>query len=109
MYTLQCPGGFPVPAKKGKFEITGFCVTLNDIALNSEFAIVDDAEIQEDWTAGRILSTLTDQKGILCHLKGLANVDTVLSYEFADTVKTRHGLSIYAVNTLPGSVCVYVR
>ena len=109
MYPIQCPGGFPVPMKQGKFDVCGFCVTIADPTSNAQFAIVDDSEIKPEWETGRILGTLTNQKGILANLKGVANVDTVMSYDFTEPIKTRHGISIYGTNTLAGSVCVYRR
>ena len=109
MYTITCPGGFPVPAKAGKFEVYGFCVTISDPTLDSQFALVDDSSIDQGGDTGRLLTTLTDQKGILVNLKGLANIDTVLAYGFDEPIKTRYGLSIYGTNIKSGSVCVYRR
>ena len=109
MYPIQCPGGFPVPAKQGKFEVYGFCVTVADTTANSQFAIVDDPGINQSNETGRLLTTLDEQKGVLANIKGLASIDTVLNYEFAEPIKTRYGISIYSTNTLAGSVCVYRR
>lgn len=109
MYPIQCPGGFSVPAKAGKFEVLGFCVTVSDPTADSQFAIVDDSQIKESWVTGRVLTSLDNQNGILSNVKGLANIDTILSYEFSEPVKTRYGISIYGTNLLPGSVCVYRR
>jgi len=109
MYVLQCPGGYPVPAKAGKFEVTGFCITVNDTAADSEFALVDDPNINPDHKTGKLLGSLDSVKTVLVDVKGLASIDTILNYEFAEPVKTRHGLSIYGNNWVAGSVCVYVR
>ena len=109
MYPIQCPGGFSVPTKAGKFEVCGFCVTVETPASASEFAIVDDPGIDQSGSTGRILPNLTDQKNILAHIKGLAAGDAVLSYEFSEPIKTRYGISIYSTNTLAGSMCVYRR
>ena len=52
MYPIQCPGSFSVPAKSGKFEVLGFCVTVADPTADSQFAIVDDPGIKESWITG---------------------------------------------------------
>ena len=109
MYPIQCPGGYPVPVKAGRFDITGFCVTVADPASNSQFAIVDDSAIKETDTLGNLLTTLDSKKVVLANLKGLANIDTVLSYDFSEPIKTRYGISIYGNNWVAGSVCVYRR
>ena len=109
MYPIQCPGSFSVPAKSGKFEVCGFSVTVNDPTANSQFAIVDDPGIKESWTTGRLLESLDEQVGILVNIKGLADIDTLLSYEFSEPIKTRYGISIYGTNLKAGSVCVYRR
>ena len=109
MYPITCPGGYPVPAKSGKFEVSGFCVTVDDPTADSAFALVDDSTIDQSGETGKLLTTLTDKKGVLIYLKGLANIDNVLAYGFDEPIKTRYGLSIYGTNIKSGSVCVYRR
>jgi len=109
MYTITCPGGFPVPNKSGKFEVYGFCVAIADPTLISQFVLVDDPGISPNLETGRMLTTLDGQKGILANKKGVTNVDSTLEVMFAEPIKTRYGLSIYGYNWIPGSVCVYRR
>ena len=111
MYPIQCPGGYPVPAKQGKFEVCGFCITIADVTASAQFAIVDDPGIDKGNSneTGRLLTTLTDQKGVLANLRGVANTDGTLNYEFSEPIKTRYGISIYGNNFVAGSVCVYRR
>ncbi len=109
MYPIQCHAGFSMPLKAGKFEITGFCVTVNDPTANSQFAIVDDPIIDQSTGFGNFLGSIDDRDNILVNIKGLANIDTSLNYEFAEPVKTRYGVSIYGSNLKAGSVCVYRR
>ncbi|MBU0959869.1 MAG: hypothetical protein KKB31_08020 [Nanoarchaeota archaeon] len=109
VYPLTCKAGYNVPVKQGKYEVTGFSVTVLDPAADSYFAIVDDEDIVQSSETGRLLTTLTGVKNVLCHIKGLANIDTLLSYEFSEPVKTRYGVSIYGSNMVAGSVCVYSR
>ena len=109
MYTIPCAGGFPVPARQGNFEVCGFCVAVAYPTADSQFALVDDQGINPSGSTGRMLTTLADQKGVLVNLKGLATIDSVLAYEFAEPIKTRYGLSIYGNNWVAGSVCVYRR
>jgi len=110
MYPITCPGGYNVPAKQGRFDVTGFCVTISDPTAAAEFAIVDDPEIKESWTTGRLLTTLTDQKGVLADVKvpASAGVGAIEWIPF-ETIKTRYGLSIYGTNYVVNSVCVYRR
>ena len=109
MYPITCVAGYNVPTASGRMEITGFCVTVSDPTAASQFAIVDDEDIKPDWKCGRLLTTITDKKHVLANIKGIANSDSVLSYEFAEPVKTRYGISIYATNMVLGSACVYRR
>jgi hypothetical protein len=109
MYPIQCHAGFSMPLKAGKFEITGFCATVNDPTANSQFAIVDDPTINQSSGFGKLLESIDDQENVLINLKGLASIDTSLSYEFAEPVKTRFGVSIYSSNLKAGSICIYRR
>ena len=108
MYVLQCPGGYPIPAKKGKFEVWGFSAPVSNTGLDSRLAIVDDINITDTEDTGFVLGTLTDAEVVLADAKGLASADTVLSVIFPDVIKTRHGISIFAQNVVAGSVCLYV-
>ncbi len=108
MYPIQCPGGFSVPAKSGKFDVYGFCVTIADSTLISQFAIVDDPGINQGSETGRLLTTLDNQRNVLVNIEG-GDSDSVLTFTFAEPIKTRYGISIYGYNWVPGSVCVYRR
>ena len=107
-YPIQCPGGFSVGTKGGRFEIGGFCVVVNDTTQIAEFAIVDDPGIPEGQQTGEILTTLTNQKNVLAHVYFPANATTIaLTFNFPDPIKVRYGTSIYGSNWKPGQVCVY--
>jgi hypothetical protein len=107
-YPIQCPGGFSVGTKGGRFEIGGFDVVVSDQTAAAEFAIVDDVGIPEGQSTGEILTSLTNVKNILAHLKFAANATTgVMHYNFPDPIKVRYGVSIYGNNWVAGNICVY--
>lgn len=108
-YPLTCVAGYNAPAKRGKFEITGISAAVSDMTKDAEIAIVDDSAIKDDWVTGRFLTSLTDVKTILCDVKTLASTDGQLSYEFAEPIKTRYGVSVLTTNIKSGTFCVYVR
>jgi hypothetical protein len=109
MYPIQCHAGFSMPLRAGRFEITGFCATVNDTTAASQIAIVDDSTINQASGFGNLLDSIDDRENILINMKGLASIDTTLSYEFAEPVKTRYGISLYTSNLKPGSICIYRR
>jgi len=109
MYPVQCYAGFAMPVKKGKFEIYGFSAPVSALGADSQFAIVDDVNIADTDTHGRILSTIIDQKNVLANAKGLASATQMLEGSFSEPIKTRRGISVLATNLVGGSVCVYVR
>lgn len=109
MYPITCKAGFSIPAKAGKFDVLGYSVRINDETADSEFALVDDSNITLGHDTGFVIGSLTNQKTIIAHVAGLANLDSVLAVMFPEPIKTRHGLSVFATNVLPGSVIVYTR
>ena len=113
MYPLTCVAGFNVPARQGKFEIIGFCVTVDDVTADAEFAIVDDETIDPNGKAGKIISSLgspTEVKNVLAHKKyATNNSEPVMEWFPSCAIKTRYGTSLYFDNIKQGSVCVYVR
>ncbi len=109
MYPITCKAGFSIPAKAGKFDVLGYSVRINDETADSEFALVDDSNIIQGNDSGYVLGSLTNQKTIIAHVAGLANLDSVLAVMFPEPIKTRYGLSILATNLLPGSIIVYMR
>lgn len=109
MYPITCVAGFNMPAKAGKFEVWGFHVAVSDATLSSDFAIVDDPNIKSSDSVGKLLTTLTEQKGVLAYVKRYAASDGYMECTFAEPVKTRYGISIYGTNMVQGSVNVFVR
>jgi hypothetical protein len=109
MYPLQCAGGFSMPAIAGKFELLGFSATIKTPASTSQFALIDDDAIIDGSKVGYVYSDISEKKGILANVKGLANGSGVLEVIFYEPVKTRYGVSVIADNLVPGSVCVYRR
>jgi len=110
-YPIHCVGGFSVPVKKGKFEVKGFTVTVSDPTIDSAFMIVDDPTINEDDLTGKIIGS--EAEGIalgtvLAYVKGDGSAYTpTLEWCPPEPIKTRHGISVYALNTLAGACCVY--
>jgi len=111
MYPLVCRGGFPMPAKAGKFSIVGIGASVDVTTAASRLCLVDDEAISEDADIGRILesSDITDIKTVVWDSKGIASVDGKLGEMFVEPVKVRYGLSLYTLNLLANSICVYVR
>ena len=113
MYSIQCHAGFSMPLGKTveKGEIYGFNATVNDPAAASQFAIIDDDTLTESSSLGRLLTSveLSDAKVIIANIKGIASVDSILSDQFAEPIKIRKGISVYAINLKGGSVCLYRR
>ncbi len=110
MYPIQCVGGFSLPTKAGKFQICGVVVTAQNTAVATQIILVDDVAI-EDRAIGYILSSeeVADKKKVIVNLKGIADTDGTMGIMFSEPIKTIYGLSMYSENTVPGSVCVYIR
>jgi len=110
MYPIQCAGGFSLPTKAGKFQVCGVVVTAQSTTVATQIILVDDIAIG-DRDIGYILSAeeVVDKKKVLVNLKGIANVDGTIGVIFPEPIKTIYGLSMYSENTVPGSVCVYIR
>jgi hypothetical protein len=114
MYPLTCIAGFNVPARKGCFKIVGFTVAVNDMALDSEFTVIDDIHINQSLTneAGYIHASMVppiEEKKIIASVKGKASTVGVLEWFPPEPVKTRYGTSLCFTNIRQGSVCLYVQ
>jgi hypothetical protein len=109
-HLLTCIAGFNAPARQGRYEIVGASAAVDDTAAASELCIIDDPDINQSGKAGRILASLpTNQKGVLCYQKGLANGDGFLEWIAPEPIKTIYGTSLIFENLKPGTVCIYVR
>ncbi len=113
MYPLTCVGGFNVPARRGKFNIVGFTVAVNDMAADSESSVVDDININQALAneAGKIIPSLsapTEIKKVIASVKAKASTVGTLEWWPAEPVKTRYGTSLCFTNVRQGSVCLYV-
>ncbi len=113
MYPIQCYAGFPVPicAGAGKFEIAGFSATVKTPTESSQIAFFDDSGVHNGDSFGRLIpiADIYTTKTLLIDIKGVASVDAQLSYEFSESVKTRHGISVASDNIKGGSICLYRR
>jgi len=116
MYPLTCVGGYNVPARQGKYELCGFTAVVDTPGTAARVAIVDDPEIKSEWTTGRLLTDAsvtppTYQKNILVHkyANSTALESTIEWFPFTQTIKTRHGISVYVENIKQGSFCLYVK
>ncbi len=106
----MCIGGFPMPAKAGKFDIVGYSVAAENTALAIELLVVDDVNIKSDDSIGKILTSNLYNKHVLFHRKGIATYGVQLdSQVFLEAIKTRKGISVYTENVKAGTLCVYVR
>ena len=110
-YPITCYAGFPMPLSIGKYEITGIAATVDDPTAASYVILYDDSSIKASDLFGKMVlfEDLDETKYQFIYLKGLANVDTLLSYEWAEPLKTRYGLSVCCNNIRGGSLAVYRR
>ena len=110
-YPMQCYAGFPMPLLTGKFEITGFCCSVETTASTSQIAIFDDPTIKSGDNFGKLIpvADIYHTKVLLCDIKNVASLDKAVQYEFPEPVKIRHGISLAADNIVGGSLCLYRR
>ena len=110
MYPIQCEAGFSLPTRGGKFDVVGVIATAKNTAVVTQIILVDDIAIG-DSKYGKILSSeeVAEEKKVLVNLKGIADTDGQIGVMFSEPIKTRYGLSMYSTNTVPGSICVYIR
>ena len=112
-YPMQCAAGFPMPLFAGNFEITGFTATVETATLDSQISIIDDRTIKSNDVFGKLVAIADsyNTKTLLIDLKntGVAGGEGNLTYEFAEPIKTRNGISIAAQNIKGGSICLYRR
>lgn len=102
-YPITCAGGYPVPIKAGKMEVTGVLATADSTAAASRLTLVDD-------DAYSALTDDSDAKPVLADLKGIANSDGNISVFFSEPIKVRKGVTVCnASNLLGGRVFVYIR
>jgi hypothetical protein len=111
MYPMQCLAGFPMPLLAGKYEVYGFSCSVTTSASTSQIAFLDDETIKADDKFGKLipLTDIYNGKVLLIDIKNIASLDKNISYEFAEPIKVRHGLSMAADNIVGGSICVYRR
>jgi len=103
MYMLQCRAGYAVPIKAGKMELCGVSVTVASPAAVSEVSFVDT-----DTNAP--VAASTENKNVVVHLKGTADVNGHLTEFFKEPIIIRKGLSLaYDTNVLAGNIIAYVR
>ena len=99
-----------MPVRAGKFEIVGFSVAAASSALSIEVQVVDDINIKSSDDFGNLLPTAENNKTVLFHRKGIATYSGQIdAMTFTEPIKTRHGISVYTDNIVPGSFCLYVR
>lgn len=103
MYPLHCVAGYPLPVKKGKFEVCHVLATVNSVGTASRLVLTDS----EEGIIGSADDPAIGQK--IIDLKG-GTSDTVLEWVAAEPIKVRNGVTV-AINdnVLAGSIFVYVR
>lgn len=108
MRPLTCRAGYPMPIARGRFEVWGFCATVNNTAAVSRLTLVDS----EDYAPVANDSTLcaANERRLMTDAKGLANGDGYLSVIFPEPIKTIKGVTVAATTNLEaGKIFVYVR
>jgi len=112
MYIMQCPAGYAIPLKAGRYEIVGIKSTVNSTSSASRLILCDDKNISDGDKWGNFIDGTTpyDNANIFVDLKGIANLDANLEVLFPEPIKLRHGISaIVTTNLIAGSIMVYVR
>jgi len=110
MYPIVCFAGFPIPVKKGTFEICQIKATLKDTTRDARLTLVDDHGIKTNAKHARILASNSTQVTRICDEKTSGNTESFLTVNFFEPIKLRYGLSAQnTTNLLPGSIFVYIR
>lgn len=110
-YPMQCAAGFPMPLHVGKFEIVGISATADVTSGLAQLVLYDDRTIGPNDLFGKLVppDNMYTTRDMIIDMKHIAALDDHLSYSFEEPIKTRHGLSVSAINIKGGSICVYRR
>ena len=109
MQPLMCAGGFPMPIKKGRFEIYAILATIDDTTVESRITLIDseDFKIVPDSNDMQY----KDSRRMIFDMKGLANADGCIGMVFPEPIKVIKGISLNSLsnNLTAGKTFVYTR
>jgi hypothetical protein len=110
MYPLTCEGGYPIPVKRGTFEICLIRATIKDTTRDARLILIDDLGIEPDDNNGRILASSSQQATRLCDEKTTGNTGSRLEVRLYEPIKVRRGLSVVnTTNLQAGSIFVFIK
>jgi hypothetical protein len=103
MQPILCHAGYPLPIKKGTFEIVGVQIAGLSIAADTRITLIDS----EDF---KIMPDVPENKFVIFDHKTTGNESGTISIQFKESIKVRRGVTITnSENTIAGKNIVYMR